>query len=166
MCLSAGDSFEALYERFRAVIENYDSVICASDYAAISLVRRLQQDGYPILEKLYLISYGNMALSQLMRPSITSISDGYEEFGRAALSISSLIEKNPSISTVNIQLHCQLNIRETTENRPLPVSAEDEAAEPVLENRFLRTRKSPILRGWRRCSSSVTKLTWRSFSSF
>ena len=161
-----GDSFEALYERFRAVIENYDSVICASDYAAISLVRRLQQDGYPILEKLYLISYGNMALSQLMRPSITSISDGYEEFGRAALSISSLIEKNPSISTVNIQLHCQLNIRETTENRPLPVSAEDEAAEPVLENRFLRTRKSPILRGWRRCSSSVTKLTWRSFSSF
>ena len=119
-------------------------MICASDYAAISLVRRLQQDGYPILEKLYLISYGNMALSQLMRPSITSISDGYEEFGRAALSISSLIEKNPSISTVNIQLHCQLNIRETT----------------------LRTRKSPILRGWRRCSSSVTKLTWRSFSSF
>ena len=70
-------------------LENYDSVICASDYAAISLVRRLQQDGYPILEKLYLISYGNMALSQLMRPSITSISDGYEEFGRAALSISS-----------------------------------------------------------------------------
>ena len=108
-----GDSFEALYERFRAVIENYDSVICASDYAAISLVRRLQQDGYPILEKLYLISYGNMALSQLMRPSITSISDGYEEFGRAALSISSLIEKNPSISTVNIQL-------------------------PVLENRFFK----------------------------
>ena len=79
-----------------------------------------------------------MALSQLMRPSITSISDGYEEFGRAALSISSLIEKNPSISTVNIQLHCQLNIRETTENRPLPVSAEDEAAEPVLENRFFK----------------------------
>lgn len=133
-----GDSFEALYERFRAVIENYDSVICASDYAAISLVRRLQQDGYPIPEKLYLISYGNMALSQLMRPSITSISDGYEEFGRAALSISSLIEKNPSISTVNIQLHCQLNIRETTENRPLPVSAEDAAAEPVLENRFFK----------------------------
>lgn len=133
-----GDSFEALYERFRAVIKNYDSVICASDYAAISLVRRLQQDGYPIPEKLYLISYGNMALSQLMRPSITSISDGYEEFGRAALSISSLIEKNPSISTVNIQLHCQLNIRETTENRPLPVSAEDEAAEPVLENRFFK----------------------------
>ena len=61
-----------------------------------------------------------------------------EEFGRAALSISSLIEKNPSISTVNILLHCQLNIRETTENRPLPVSAEDEAAEPVLENRFFK----------------------------
>ena len=113
-------------------------MICASDYAAISLVRRLQQDGYPIPEKLYLISYGNMALSQLMRPSITSIADGYEEFGRAALSISSLIEKNPSISTVNIQLHCQLNIRETTENRPLPVSAEDEAAEHVPENRFFK----------------------------
>lgn len=110
----------------------------SEDVTEQRFTRRLQQDGYPIPEKLYLISYGNMALSQLMRPSITSISDGYEEFGRAALSISSLIEKNPSISTVNIQLHCQLNIRETTENRPLPVSAEDEAAEPVLENRFFK----------------------------
>ena len=110
----------------------------SEDVTEQRFARRLQQDGYPIPEKLYLISYGNMALSQLMRPSITSISDGYEEFGRAALSISSLIEKNPSISTVNIQLHCQLNIRETTENRPLPVSAEDEAAEPVLENRFFK----------------------------
>ena len=113
-------------------------MICASDYAAISLVRRLQQDGYPIPEKLYLVSYGNMILSQLTHPSITSISDGYEEFGRAALSISSLIEKNSSISTVNIQLHCRLNIRETTENRPFPESAGASSYEPVLENRFFK----------------------------
>lgn len=130
------DSFDDLYRRFRAVIESYDSVICASDYAAISLVRHLQQDGYPIPEKLYLVSYGNMLLSQLTHPTITSISDDYEQFGRAALSICSLIEKNPGISTVNIQLHCRLNIRETTENRPFPEPAGDETADPVLVNRF------------------------------
>lgn len=161
-----GDSFEALYERFRAVIENYDSVICASDYAAISLVRRLQQDGYPIPEKLYLISYGNMALSQLMRPSITSISDGYEEFGRAALSISSLIEKNPAFrpSTSSCTASSTSGKRRRTVRCRYPPKTRQPS--PCWKTAFLRTRKSPILRGWRRCSSSVTKLTWRSFSSF
>lgn len=130
------DSFEELYLRFQQSRERYNGVICASDYAAVSLVRRLQQDGYPIPEKLYIVSYGNMILSQLTHPSITSISDDYEEFGRAALSICSLIEKNGSISTVNIQLHSRLNIRETTENRPFPEPASAAACEPNLENRF------------------------------
>lgn len=132
----SSDSFEALYLCFRQSIERYDGVICASDYAAVSLVRRLQEDGYPIPEKLYIVSYGNMILSQLTHPSITSISDDYEEFGRAAISICSLVEKNASISTVNIQLHSRLHIRETTQNRPFPEQTSGASAEPSLENRF------------------------------
>lgn len=106
------------FQRFYPVIGEYDGVICASDYAAVSLVRRLKDLNYDIPGKLYIVSYGDMFLSRLSSPSITSISDDYENFGRAALSICSLVERNETVSTIDIHLHSLLHIRQTTENRP------------------------------------------------
>lgn len=127
-----GDAFR----RFYAVIGEYDGVICASDYAAVSLVGRLREMHYEIPEKLYIVSYGNMFLSRLSKPSITSISDDYEDFGRAALSICSLVERNDTVSTINIHLHSRLHIRQTTENRPY-IPGNHPTAEPQLpENQF------------------------------
>lgn len=68
-------------------------MICASDYAAVSLVGRLREKNYAIPEKLYVVGYGDMFLSRLFRPSITSISDDYESFGKAALAICAMMEK-------------------------------------------------------------------------
>lgn len=112
------DSLEALWGQFYPVIDRYDGVICASDYAAVSLARRLRQVGYALPQKLYMIGYGDMNLSRLFTPSITSISDDYESFGKAALSICSLVEKADAVSTINIHLHSRLYTRDTTENRP------------------------------------------------
>ena len=131
-------TIEEAFNRFYAVIDQYDGVICASDFAAVSLVRRLRERGYPIPEKLYVVGYGDMFLSQLSNPSITSISDDYENFGRAALSICALLEKNDTVSVINILLNSRLHIRQTTENRPY-VPTNDPTAEPQLpENQFFR----------------------------
>lgn len=131
-------TMEETFRCFYSAIDQYDSVICASDYAAVSLVSRLREREYPIPEKLYIVGYGDMFLSRLSKPSITSISDDYEDFGRAALSICSMAEKNDRISVINILLNSRLHIRQTTDNRPF-LPANHPAAEPQLpENQFFR----------------------------
>lgn len=108
------ETFCEFYQKASA----YDGVICVSDYAAVYLVRQLKARNYQIPDKLYIIGYGDTFLSQLSEPSVTSISDGYENFGRAGLSICSLIEKNEAASSTHIYLHGGLHIRQSTENRP------------------------------------------------
>ena len=131
---SVADIFEQFYER----IHCYNGVICASDYAAVSLVGRLRERNYAIPEKLYVIGYGDMFLSRLHRPSITSISDDYENFGKAALSICAMIEKNDTVSVVNVKLKSRLHIRETTQNRPYLPARRPAAPAPIPENRFFQ----------------------------
>lgn len=131
-------TMEDAFNRFYEAIGQYDGVICASDYAAVSLVRRLRERSFPVPEKLYIVGYGDMFLSRLSSPSITSISDDYENFGRAALSICSLVEKNETVSVINILLNSRLHIRQTTENRPY-IPTNQPTAEPQLpENQFFR----------------------------
>lgn len=131
-------TMEEAFQRFYDVIGQYDGVICASDYAAVSLVSRLLTRNYPVPEKLYVIGYGDTFLSRMSKLPITSISDDYEDFGRAALSICALLEKNQTVSVMQILLSSRLNIRRSTENRPyIPANV---PAAPVAagENQFFR----------------------------
>jgi len=130
--VSVADTFQ----KFIRVLEEYDSVLCANDYVAVSLLKRLQQQNYPVPEKLYIISYGNMNLCRLTQPGITSISNDHEHFGKAALSICSMIERNRSISTINIQLHSRLHIRGTTEFQPYDPDTKSSGQDQGGENRF------------------------------
>lgn len=131
-------TMEETFHRFYQRIEEYDGVICASDYAAVSLVSRLRAQDYPIPQKLYIIGYGDMFLSRLSKISITSISDDYENFGRAALSICGLLEKNDTVSVIQILLNSRLNIRQSTENRPYTPASVPQAPVAAGENQFFR----------------------------
>ncbi|MCI8454925.1 MAG: substrate-binding domain-containing protein [Lachnospiraceae bacterium] len=111
-------SFRQLFEDFWKELGQFDGVICANDYAAISLIRHLRNEGYETAGRLPIISYGNLLLSGKFSPSITSISDNYELYGKAALMIYNMVIKEKMISSVSIQLRSYLHIRETTWNRP------------------------------------------------
>lgn len=121
-------SYEELFARFFGQIHEYDGIICANDYAAVSLVKHLKNRNVPAEEFPYIIGYGNMQLTEITSPTITSISDDYEHFGRAAVTIYNLLSKEPSLATINIQLHSHLHIRETTGNQPY----EPERGERIL----------------------------------
>ena len=82
------------------------------------------------------MGYGDMFLSRLYRPSITSISDDYESFGKAALAICAMMEKNDAFSVVSVKLKSRLHIRETTENRPYIPDSRPVTPVPIPENRF------------------------------
>lgn len=130
-----GETFDKFYQR----APEYDGVICASDYGAVYLARQFKSQGYETPDKLYIIGYGDTFLSRIAEPSVTSISDGYEDFGRAGLSICSLIEKNESFSTSHIYLHGGLRIRQSTDNRPYPQTETSvQAAEDASANLFFK----------------------------
>lgn len=111
-------TFDELFDRFRGHVSEYDGIICVSDYAAISLVRHLKAIGVDTTKNPYVMGTGNMHLSEISKPSITSVSDDYEYFGRAAVTIYNLMVREKSISSISIQLHSQLHIRQTTGNQP------------------------------------------------
>lgn len=111
-------NMEDMFQSFMAHLDEYDGVVCVNDYAAVSLVRNLRQAGYDPTQNPYVVGFGNMKLTERSNPSITSVTDDYEHFGRAAISIYNLVVREKSISSVNIQLHCRLIIRQTTGNRP------------------------------------------------
>lgn len=127
---------EETFQRFYTEIHRYDGVICVNDYVAVSLIRRLKELAYDIPHKLYIVSYGDMHLSKLLTPSITSISDDYGHFGRAALSICNMIERNECISSVKISLHSKLFVRQTTENRPFDNTEVEIIETPIQANKF------------------------------
>lgn len=130
------DTMEDVFGSFYEQIELYDGAICVSDYAAVSLIRRLKQKYYPVPEKLRIVSYGDMNLAKLIFPSITSITDDYENFGRAALSICSVVDKNDMISAINIHLRSRLNIRQTTGYKPYRDTHGEIEIKSVQENLF------------------------------
>ena len=111
-------NMDNMFRAFLQRVEEYDGVICVNDYAAVSLVRNLRQAGFDPTQKPYVVGFGNMKLTERSNPSITSVTDDYEHFGRAAISIYNLVIREKSISSVDIQLHCRLIVRQTTGNRP------------------------------------------------
>ena len=136
------DSLRSAFDQFWPRREELDGVICASDYAAFSLVRRLRERDPRLLERLAVIGYGNMLLAQQSDPSITSISDDYEHFGKAALSIYQLVTKEPTMSSVRILLHSRLHVRRTTGFVPCdPASSPPQEDPRSAENPFFADRE-------------------------
>ena len=171
-------SVNEIFDQFYEKIHRYDGVICASDYAAVSLVGRLREKNYAIPEKLYVVGYGDMFLSRLFRPAITSISDDYESFGKAALAICAMMEKNDAFSVVSVKLKSRLRRRKID---PIFRTAARSCRYRFRRTAFSGTWSSPNWPIWKPCSMSVTKRTsccciccrrscpipsWRSSASF
>ena len=129
-------SLKSTFDEFWQEWGQFNGVICTSDYAAISLIRRLHEKGVVLPDSLYIVSYGDMALARISTPSITSISDNYERFGHAGLSIYNLVVKEKAISSVNILLHSQLQIRQSTAFRPYESILSQAPTNAVLPRNF------------------------------
>lgn len=108
-------SLSKCYEDFLDRIHKYDAVICANDYAAISLVRFMKDD-----RTLFVTSCGGGALlTHFFSPSITHTWVDYQSFGKAGLDLCRILQKNKNVNSVNIYLSSNFSIGETTNNLPL-----------------------------------------------
>ena len=105
---------------FTAQLSRYDCVICTNKFAAIHLWKSLPEEarGMPF------ISYGSSLRIERDLPGLCSISMGYEDFGRAAISICELRRREAAIQTVGISVRCLIKEGEG-EFLPIPRPSPD-----------------------------------------
>lgn len=108
-------SLSQCYENFLHKIGDYDAVICANDYAAISLVRYLKGEKH-----IFVTSCGGgTLLSHFFSPCITHTWIDFQAFGKAGFELSRILQKNKHVNSVNIYLASTFFVGETTDNLPL-----------------------------------------------
>ena len=120
------------YAEFARARSNFDAVICANDIVAASLLRRLKQDGVRVPEDLFLVSFGNSALSQRVRPSITSVSLDHVEKGRQAVNLYAYLYRQEPSTSVSVRVRSNLTVRQSTDMIP-PDAAAMDASQPHMD---------------------------------
>lgn len=110
------------FENFACNLEKYDSVICANDYSAISLLNHLKQTCPEKIYDLFIVSYSDFITSKLYSPSISTFSMNFQEFGQATMFICEYFD-NPHANkntSLTIKIPCIFKSRTTTDNAEMP----------------------------------------------
>lgn len=124
-------SLQTCFDHFFEQHTNFDTVICSNDYAAISLVRKLQKVEPEVLSKLTIISCAGTNISEYYRDYIHSLNMNFESYGKAALHIYDFIRKNPFVSGMTI------NVKWSFEPNTLPDSKKEAVLRaPVVDSAF------------------------------
>ena len=98
-------SLSHCYAQFLQQQPFFDAVICTNGFAAISLYRRLRQEGRPIPP---IISCAQTLLSRYYEEAITSVDMNYDQFGKTALAIADLAKKQPQLSELTATVQWSL----------------------------------------------------------
>lgn len=93
-------SLQNCFLKFIKDAPNYDAVICVNNYAAISLAKNLSKSYPEILERIKIISCTSGKLETSYSKHISFVSMNFEQYGKAALSVSEMAAKNPYISGI------------------------------------------------------------------
>ncbi len=101
-------SLEKCYKNFEKRLNDFDAVICANDFAAVSLVKRLKSSHKEILNRLTVISCSKAMLSEYYKKYIVSLDMNFEQYGKAAVYIYECISKNPYVSAMTLQVKWSL----------------------------------------------------------
>ena len=105
-------SLQSCYREFSAEADNFDAVICFNDFAAVSLIRRLEADGEGgKLSRLKILSCCQTKISSCYRDKIISINMNLEQYGKAAVFIYEKLKLHPYISqmTLNVSWNTEPN---------------------------------------------------------
>ena len=95
-------SLENCFNAFYTQADAYDAVICANDFAAISLVRRLSACDPAALEHLSIIGCAETRLTDFYADRIASVRGNFAEYGRAAVALLDTLKRNPCLSRVEM----------------------------------------------------------------
>ena len=114
MVFDNSTSLEGCYESFRLQYQQFDSVICANDIAAASLIMHLAHDGIAVPDTLSVAAFGNSEIARLFSPGITTASLDHEAVGEQIVSIYGYVYRNQIDALVSVQVPSHLIVRQST----------------------------------------------------
>ena len=101
---------------FEPYVHNYNAIICANDYCAVSLYRHLKERN---INAPYIASCGETKLARFIPHSITNLKTSYKDFGKAAINVYKTLQKDFPVSSVKINLASCIVPGKSTDNLPV-----------------------------------------------
>ena len=142
-------SLKNCFNDFYPHINEFDAIICANDFAAISLVRKLLEADPEKLRDLYIISCAQTHLSGCYRNYILSLNMNFEQYGKAAVYVYNATQKHTYISEMTVKVLWSLENSETVthdRNVKLELKSSDdsfysdsELAEMLIVDKLLKS---------------------------
>lgn len=118
-------SLENCFQSFFEQSRRYDAVICANDFAAISLVRKLSERAPEELTRLSIIGCAETRLTKFYEQHIVSIRVNFDEYGKAAVTLLDMLRKNPFLSNIVMSIRWDIS---ALHELPKPAPAQSAAA--------------------------------------
>ena len=118
-------SLENCFQSFFEQSRSYDAVICANDFAAISLVRKLSERAPEELARLSIIGCAETRLTKFYEQHIVSIRVNFDEYGKAAVTLLDMLRKNPFLSNIVMSIRWDIS---ALHELPKPAPAQSAAA--------------------------------------
>ena len=119
-------SLEECFERFfeSHSKQRFGGIVCANDFAAISLIRHLEGRGESI-DGIDIISYSDTLIAKCTSPAVSTVSANFKSFGQLAFMIADCISKGEKVSGIRILCNWEIIHRETSS--PIAVCSRLEA---------------------------------------
>ncbi|MBO5199847.1 MAG: winged helix-turn-helix transcriptional regulator [Clostridia bacterium] len=92
------------YASFIKEGRDYDAVICANNYSAISLVKHLKSEDPKRLDSLTVICCNDSPVSEYYKNDILTMDINHESYGRAAVYIYEALQKHRYLSTLTTRI--------------------------------------------------------------
>lgn len=121
-------SLENCFSAFRPQAHAYDAAICANDFAAISLVRRLSACDPDALDRLSIIGCAETRLTDFYADHIISVRGNFAEYGRAAVALIDTLKRNPCLSRVEMFIRWDVDPLSPKRAAPPPAPADQQSA--------------------------------------
>lgn len=102
-------SLTECFDEFYSVANEYDCVICANDFAAISLIKRLKLENGDLLKNLLILSCTSSKLLDCYREHIISLDVNYKSYGKAAVYIYEALQKHKFLSGLTVKVEWDLS---------------------------------------------------------
>lgn len=103
--------FDSFYKKHRE--NSYGGIVCTNDFAAISLIRHLNDMGESVKDT-DIISYSNTIIARCTLPSVSTVKANFARFGQLAFMIVDCITKGDGIRGIRIFCDWKIIHRDTS----------------------------------------------------
>ena len=108
---SLEECFDRFYRQHKA--NRYSGIVCANDFAAISLIRHLKERGDNISD-IDIISYSDTFIAKCTSPAVSTVKANFKSFGQLAFMIVDCILKSENISGIRVLCSWEIIHRDTS----------------------------------------------------